>query len=186
MSPAEFVVERNKSIAAQLTGKSEGTVPRPFGFGQPGGGFGPPMAFKQPDPAKCVAICTKCAAECEACAKLCKEAGDAAGAKACRDWPGLVRCSRIYALKSRRAVQTPAGSASSLCQDCAAICAKSETEKCQACAKLCRACAAACVASRGDRSGKCCYSMMAASIFRCGELIGYFTKSAGDNQRSSE
>ena len=70
------------------------------------------------------------------------------GAKACRD------CARACTLfadlcseKSPRAFDA-CRLCEQLCQDCAAICAKSETEECKECAKLCRACAAACIASR--------------------------------------
>ena len=149
MSLADFVKERSKSVSAQLAGQKSGTIPKPIGFGPPpGGGFGPPMGFKQPDPAKCVAICRKCAEQCEACAKLCLEAKDEAGAKACLSCArACLLCADLSAEKSPRAGDA-CRLCEQLCQDCAAVCEKSETDHGKSCAKLCRACAAACIEAR--------------------------------------
>ena len=149
MTNAEFVVERAKSIAAQLAGQKTGFVPRTFGFGPPpGGGFGPPMGFKQPDPAKCVDVCKTCAAECEACAKLFLEAKDEAGAKACLSSArACLLCADLSAGKSLRAGDA-CRLCEQLCQDCAATCEKSGTAHGKSCAKACRACAAACLEAR--------------------------------------
>lgn len=147
MTPADFVAARAKSVAAQLAGQRPGFVPRAFGTGPPpGGGFGPPAALKQPDPAKCAESCKACAAACETFAKQAFELKQEACGKLC------VSCSRacLLCLELSAAKSLLAADAcvlcEKLCRECAAACgAFPEGE---ACAKACHECARACADAR--------------------------------------
>jgi spore coat protein H len=148
MSPADFVAARAKSVAAQLAGQKTGFVPRAFGAGPLGGGFGPPVAIKQPDPAKCVDACRAAAAACEATAKRAAEQKHGACEALC------VSCSRACLLCAElsTAKSLLAGDACVLCEklclECAAACGKLDGAAFRECEKACRACARACAEAR--------------------------------------